>query len=85
MKTTLDLSDALFMQAKQLAREQGLTLRSMIEDGLRHVLAKLQDKSEKPFVLQDMRFFGGSPHSDIDFSQLREMANERPNTNGAAW
>ncbi len=38
MKTTIEVSDALFDAAKQLARKKHVTMRALIEDGLRHVL-----------------------------------------------
>jgi hypothetical protein len=38
MKTSVDLNDALFAEAKQLAAEQGCSLKAVIEDGLRRVV-----------------------------------------------
>ena len=38
MKTTLEIHDALFLRAKESALKQGRTLRSLVEEGLRHVL-----------------------------------------------
>lgn len=35
MKTTIELSDVLMNQAKSAARLQGITLRALIESGLR--------------------------------------------------
>jgi hypothetical protein len=35
MKTTVELSDLLFEQAKTAARAQGITLKALIETGLR--------------------------------------------------
>lgn len=35
MKTTIELSDLLFDQAKAAARAQGVTLKALIESGLR--------------------------------------------------
>jgi hypothetical protein len=35
MKTTVELSDVLFEQAKAAARAQGITLKTLIESGLR--------------------------------------------------
>jgi hypothetical protein len=38
MKTTLDIADELLVRAKQLASERSVTLRSLVEAGLRSVL-----------------------------------------------
>lgn len=38
MKTTLDISDSILTRAKQLARDQHVTLRSLAEEGLRKVI-----------------------------------------------
>jgi hypothetical protein len=40
MKTTVEISDSLLREARQVAREQGVTLRSLIEEGLRSVLGE---------------------------------------------
>lgn len=40
MKTTIDLPDELFAQAKRAALEQGTTLKALIERGLRSALAQ---------------------------------------------
>ena len=34
MKTTVEIADSLLAQARQLAAEQSITLRSVIEEGL---------------------------------------------------
>ena len=38
MKTTIEISDGLLIRAKQMAREQNVTLRSLAEEGLRKVI-----------------------------------------------
>lgn len=43
MKTSIDISDHLLQQARQLSRERGTTLRSLVEEGLRQVLAQQQE------------------------------------------
>lgn len=56
MKTTIELSDALLRQAKALARREGVTLRTLIEAGLRAVLKERRDKPK--FELRDESFGG---------------------------
>ena len=34
MKTTIDIADELFLRSKKLARQRGLTLRTLVEEGL---------------------------------------------------
>ena len=40
MKTTIELSDAAFEEAKRVAAREGTSLRALIEEGLRRVLAE---------------------------------------------
>jgi hypothetical protein len=55
MKTTIDIADPLFAQARALAHRERTTLRALIEDGLRKVLA---ERNAKPFKLRDASFKG---------------------------
>jgi hypothetical protein len=45
MKTTLEISDSILSKAKQLAREQNVTLRSLAEEGLRKVI---EERAARP-------------------------------------
>jgi hypothetical protein len=57
MKTTIDISDPLLSAARKIAARDGTTLRELVEQGLRRVVA---DKKEKrPFKLRDASFKGG--------------------------
>ncbi|MGH8908124.1 MAG: DUF2191 domain-containing protein [Egibacteraceae bacterium] len=56
MKTTVELSPALLDEAKRIAREEGTTLRALIEAGLRSELARRQQP--QPFALRDASFHG---------------------------
>jgi len=38
VKTTMEISDNLLLQAKKVAKEENVTLRSLTEEGLRKVL-----------------------------------------------
>lgn len=46
MKTTIDLSDALFYEAKARAASTGQTLRAMVEKGLRLALDTEQTETK---------------------------------------
>jgi hypothetical protein len=56
MKTTLEISDSLLARAKQLAREQKVTLRSLVEEGLRKVIEVRP--SRKPRKIEPVTFGG---------------------------
>lgn len=43
MKTTIELPEALFAKAKRLARARKTTLKALIEQGLRMILAEQRD------------------------------------------
>ena len=57
MKTTLDIADPLFAEAKRVAARDGETLRSLVEQGLRKVLAE-RERKPKPFKLRKASFKG---------------------------
>lgn len=52
MKTTIDIHDELLARAKQHARQTGRSLRAVVEDGLRQVLAASASRSR--YRLPDM-------------------------------
>lgn len=58
MKTTIDVSDALFNSAKELANRSHTTLRALVEEGLRRVLADSQAPAKPAFRLKDARVQG---------------------------
>ena len=53
MKTTIELSDPLSQSAKQLAQQSQTTLRALIEEGLRRVLADSPTKPMPSFQLKN--------------------------------
>ncbi|HEY7839771.1 MAG TPA: hypothetical protein VIC54_14325 [Terriglobales bacterium] len=52
MKTTLDLPDSLLAEAKAIARERHLTLRQLMEEGLRAAMERHRHAAV-PFRLRD--------------------------------
>ncbi|MGH9535531.1 MAG: hypothetical protein ACRD2E_11810 [Terriglobales bacterium] len=56
MKTTVEISDTLLRQAKRLAAAEKMTLRELIEQGLRR---EIEDRpSRRPFKLRPVVFRG---------------------------
>lgn len=58
MKTTIEVSDALFNAAKELAQQSHTTLRALVEEGLRRVLADTRAEDKPVFKLKDASVHG---------------------------
>ncbi|MCB9665086.1 MAG: type II toxin-antitoxin system VapB family antitoxin [Alphaproteobacteria bacterium] len=56
MKTTIEIADALLDQARATAAQEGTTLRSLVEEGLRAALDRR--RVQRPFRLEDASFGG---------------------------
>ncbi len=57
MKTTVDISEALLVEARRAADRTGTTLRALVEAGLRRMLAE-QRRKDTGFRLRDASFRG---------------------------
>ncbi len=70
MRTTIRLDEALLERARQEAGRRGVTLTSLIEQGLQLVLRRPLRRSERPFVvLPECKVGGGTlPGVDLDDS-----------------
>ena len=81
MKTTLEIHDELLRRAKQRAKKTGRTLRSVVEEGLREVLAK--EPIKNTYRLPDMRVGdpnGENPLEKYTWAELRDIIYERGET-----
>lgn len=56
MKTTIEISDAILDQAKAVANQEGVTLRSLVEEGLRRVVQERE--ASRAFRLRDASYKG---------------------------
>lgn len=73
MKTTIDISDALFDEAKKLARERSTTLREIVETALRRELAEAKAKPRRAFKLRDASVRGRGLQPGIDLSNREQI------------
>jgi hypothetical protein len=77
MKTTIDVSDALMLEAKTLAQKHGITLRSLIERGLEKELQDL--RQPKPYKMRDFSVHGNGlqPGQELlSWAEVRDMIYE---------
>ena len=58
MKTTIEISDALFASAKSFAQQRQTTMRALVEDGLRRVLSDSHAQLKPVFKLKDVSVHG---------------------------
>jgi hypothetical protein len=80
MKTTIEISDPLLREARQLAAEQHTTLRALVESGLREVLAQRR-KRAAPFRLRRVTTKGRGLQPALrgaSWQQLRDLAYGDP-------
>jgi hypothetical protein len=77
MKTTIELPEDLFLQAKRRALEQGTTLKALIEAGLRQSLAQAKSKRAAPYQFPVVTAMAQSTPNQIDLNRLiDEMRDE---------
>ncbi len=74
MKTTLDIDDELFARAERRAKESGLPLCALVEEGLRRVLS--DDTGRTPCRLPDLSVgdpAARDPLESYSWQDLREL------------
>ena len=78
MKTTLEIADPLLDQARRIALRDGETLRSLVEQGLRKVVAE-RSAEGKPFRFRNVAV--GTPgvrsaYEDLSWEEKRALMYE---------
>jgi hypothetical protein len=63
MKTTVDIADGLLAAARELAADEGTTIRALIEEGLRHAIERRRAKDG--FRLRRASFRGRGLHVEV--------------------
>jgi hypothetical protein len=79
MKTTIQIADSLFQEARRLAGEEGTTLRALVEEGLRGVLTERRRRQKRDFHLRKATFRGRGlqPHlAGATWDQILDLSYE---------
>lgn len=77
MKTTVEISDVLLHQARRLAAREHTTVKALVEEGLRHVVAERKRPSE--FKLRKVTFGGRGLQPalrEASWDQIRDLSYE---------
>ncbi len=77
MKTTVDIPDSLLEEVRRAAAHEGRTMRDLVEEGLRKVLA--ERKKTTPFRLRKASFKGRGLRPEIaggSWDRIRDLAYE---------
>ena len=77
MKTTIEISDSLLREARKFAQREGVTLRALVERGLRRVVT--ETKPGAPFKLRRASFRGKGLQAGLrgaSWDGLRDFAYE---------
>jgi hypothetical protein len=75
MKTTVEVSDGLLAEARKVAERRGVTLRTLVEEGLRHVVKSSNRRAA--FRLRDGSFGGDGLAPEFaggDWETVRDAA-----------
>jgi hypothetical protein len=77
MKTTIQIPDGLFEEARRLARREHTTLKALVEQGLRRILT--ERKRQAGFRLRRATFKGQGlqpPVAGASWEQIRDLSYE---------
>jgi len=72
MKTTLEIPDKIFRQAKSKAAEQGIPLRQFVTEAVEQKLREAKSTDEKPW----MKHFGKLKHLRKETARIDKFIEE---------
>ncbi len=77
MKTTIDIADDLFLRSKQLSKEQGVTLRELLSEGLAYAIKRRSAASAHHVKAVTFKGKGLAPEfRQASWSVIRDAAYE---------
>jgi antitoxin component of MazEF toxin-antitoxin module len=81
MKTTVEIPDSLLDQGRQLGLQEGTTVRALVEEGLRLIVA--EHKRAKAFKLRKASFRGKGLQPQMAGAEWREIRDTAYEGRGA--
>ena len=75
MKTTVEIADSLFAEAKAYTEAHGLSFRELLEEGLRSTLQRNR-RTAKRFRLRNGSFQGQGLQGDLPWPEIRRRIYE---------
>ena len=77
MKTTVQIPDSLFEEARKLAHRERTTLKALIQDGLRRVIAERKQRNRFKLRKATFKGTGLQPHlAGASWEKIRELSYE---------
>ena len=79
MKTTIQISDSLFKEARKVAQQERTTLKALVEEGLHKVISERHRGKGKGFRLRKATFKGRGlqPHlAGATWDQILDISYE---------
>ncbi len=76
MKTTIDIADPLLNEARKIAVREGVTVKALVESGLRQVIAE-KKRSGRAFRLRKRSFKGNGLQPGMEglsWERIRALA-----------
>jgi hypothetical protein len=79
MKTTIHIADSLLEEARKVARQEKTTLKALVDEGLRNVVAERRGRKPGKFRLRRASFKGEGlqPHlAGVTWDQILDLGYE---------
>jgi hypothetical protein len=79
MKTTIQISDSLFKEARKVAQQERTTLKALVEEGLHKIISDRHRRKSKSFRLRKATFKGKGlqPHlAGATWDQILDISYE---------
>jgi CRISPR/Cas system-associated protein Csm6 len=77
MKTTIQIPENLFEEARKLAQRERTTMKALVEEGLRRILSERKRRSAFRLRKATFKGTGLQPHlAGASWEQIRELSYE---------